>query len=283
MYSVTLENEYGKLKFDMYSPYTIDVIEGISPPDTNINLSEMALLDGKMYNSAKANERIISLAFAIEYDVEFYRLQSYQVLRVKKPIRFTYKSDLRDVFIDGYIGKVEVTHFDLKQIVTVEIVCPNPYFKKSAEDVQELWNVVKNFHFPFAITETEPIPLGWIEFNNDVTVENNGDVDTGLIIKFIAKGTISNPKIVNYDTAEYFGLNTTLISGDEVTINTNAGYKTVTLLRGGNKSNLFNTIMAGSTWLQLDKHKNIFVYEVGSGDWSNLVTTFSHFDLYEGV
>lgn len=283
MYSVTLENEYGKLNFDMYSPYTIDVIEGLSPPNTNINLSQMALLDGKMYNSAKSNERVIELAFAIEYDVEFYRLQAYRILRVKKPIRFTYKSDLRNVFIDGYIGNVDVGHFDNKQIVTVEIVCPNPFFKETAEDIQELWNVVKNFHFPFAITETNPIPLGWIEFNSDVTVENNGDVDTGIIIKFIAKGTISNPKVVNYDTSEYFGLNTTLQSGDEVTINTNAGYKTVKLTRNGNEINLFNTIMDGSTWLQLDQFKNIFVYEVESGDWSNLVTTFSHFDLYEGV
>lgn len=283
MYKLILETAYGQLSFGMGSPLTISEIEGLSPPEANINLSETALIDGQRYNSAKVMIRTLNIAFAIEYEAEKNRLNVYDVLRLKKPVTMYYTSDLRNVFIEGYISQVNVTHFEMKQICTVTIICPSPFFKSAQQIINELSSIVNSFHFPFAITAANPIPFSYIQMQSNVTVENNGNVDVGLIIELYAIDSVSNPKIFNYETGDFFGLNFTMEAGDLITINTMSGEKTVTLLRDGVITNIFNAQMAGNTWLQLEGIESVFVYEVGSGSVSNLSVTFKHYDLYEGV
>lgn len=284
MYKLTLEDADGAtLTFGDGQPYTISEIEGLSPPEATINLNELALIDGQQYNSAKVSARTMNIAFAIEYKAEQNRLAAYKVLRVKKPITIYYKSDLRDVWIKGYIASVNVTHFEMKQICTVSIICPFPYFRSAQEIVNELSVIVSNFHFPFYGLESNNVVFSYVQNVQNVTVENNGEVDTGLIITLYIKGNITNPKIFNYNTGSYFGLNYSFEAGDEVTINTITGEKTVTLLRDSETINIFNYVSEGSTWLQIEGWQSTFVYEVGSGSLSNIEVTFTHYDLYEGV
>lgn len=284
MYNLTLTNESGaQLTFGMGGAYTISEIDGLSSPEATINTSEVALMDGQRYDSAKVSMRTLNIAFAIEYDAEQKRLDVYNVLRIKKPIHVHYKSDLRDVTIDGYVSKLDVDHFAMKQIATVTIICPSPYFRSAQIVVNELSNVVSAFHFPFAITEAEPIPFSYMQQLSNVTIKNNGTADTGMTIVLYARGTVSNPKIFNYETKDFFGLNFSMQTGDEITINTMSGEKTVTLLRDGVTSNIFNYVMADSTWLQAEGVQSVFAYEVGSGTLSDLVVDFSHYDLFSGV
>ena len=285
MYKLILENEYGNtLNFGMGSPYTISEIEGLSPPNANINLSETALIDGQRYNSSKVEIRTINIAFAIEYSAEKNRLNVYDILHVKKPVTVYYKSDLRDVFIEGCVSKLDVTHFEMKQIVTIEIVCPAPYFKSAQEVVNELSTIINSFHFPFfGTTAPDNIVFGYIQKQSNVTVKNSGEINVGMIITLYARGEVSNPKIFNYETGDFIGLNYTMQTADLITINTMAGEKTVTLLRNGERYNIFNNVMKNSKWLQLEGNESVFVYEVESGLASDLDVAFKHYDLYEGV
>lgn len=283
MYKLTLKTEYGVLTFGMGEPYVITEIQGLSSPDADVNLTDIALADGQRFNSAKVKSRTMNMAFAINYDAEPNRLNAYNVLRVKKPVRVEYKSELRDVFIEGVVKSVNVTHFEMKQICTVTVVCPFPYFKDAQEIINALTNVVNAFHFPFASTEAPQIVFSYIQQQSNTTVINNGEVDTGLIIELYFKGAVENPKIFNYATADFFGLDYNFQAGDIVTINTNQGEKSVKLLRNGAESNLFNYIMKNSKWLQLEGKECVFIYEVGSGAMSSVEITFSHNDLYEGV
>lgn len=285
MYKLTLQNEQGNsITFnELNGPYTITDIDGLSPADANINLTDTALLDGQRFNSAKVNLRTFDIAFAIEYDAEYNRLQMYDVLHVKRPITLFYKSDLRDVYIEGYVQKVHVTHFEKKQIATVTIICPSPFFKNAQEVINELTNTIKMFHFPFWGLDPKNIVFGEEQFLTDVTVVNEGELITGFIVDFYASNNVSNPRIINYVTNEYIGIIYDMVPGDLITINTLAGEKTVTLLRGGSEINLFNYVQDGSTWLQLEPGENTFVYEVGAGQASNLTVTFRHYDLFEGV
>jgi hypothetical protein len=285
MYKLTLQNEQGNsITFnELNGPYTITDIDGLSPADANINLTDTALLDGQRYNSAKVNLRTMDIAFAIEYDAELNRLRMYDVLHVKRPITLFYKSDLRDVYIEGYVQKVHVTHFEKKQIATVTIICPSPFFKNAQEVINELTNTIKMFHFPFWGLTPKNIVFGEEQFLTNVTVENEGELITGFIVEFYASNNVSNPRVINYMTNEYIGILYDMIPGDLITINTLAGEKTVTLLRGGAEINLFNYVQDGSTWLQLEPGENTFVYEVGAGSPTNLTVTFRHYDLFEGV
>jgi hypothetical protein len=49
------------------------------------------------------------------------------------------------------------------------------------------------------------------------------------------------------------------------------------------ETNIFNYVMQNSTWLQLEAAGSTFVYEVGSGILGDLLVTFKHSNLYEGV
>ena len=285
MYELTLTGESGRsLTFNQIGgQFTIVEITGLNPPRANINRNDVALMAGSRYNSSKILDREIQLAFAIDYAAEDGRLLVYDVLQTGKPVRISYKSDRLDVYVDGYVWNISPSYFAMKQIVTVDIICPSPYFKGAQEMINELSAIVSSFFFPFASEAEGEIIFGYIDTLHSVSIENEGNVECGLVIDLYAKGSVTNPKIYNYITQEFIGINYSLSEGDLVTITTEGGNKTVTLLHNGTESNLFNYLIEGSTWLQLPPTGAEFVYEVGSGNQSDLLVTFHHHNLYEGV
>lgn len=284
MFKLVLENKNGdQLTFGMGSPFTITDVQGLNPPDATINTSQIALIDGAKFNSAKINMRQINIAFAIEYSAVYNRINVYKVLKSKQWVRMYYTGDQRDVYIDGYIQSIDISYFDMKQVVTCSILCPSPYLKSAQVIVDELKSIVNAFHFPFSSTETPQIVFGYFSNDVGVIVENQGDVECGMIIELYARSAISNPKVYNYITQDFIGINYTFQSADLITIDTRKGERSVTLLRNGVETNLFNYVMQGSTWLQLEAQGSTFVYEVGEGSLGDLMVSFKHSNLYEGV
>lgn len=459
MFNMIFENKDGKqLHFGAGSPYTITEFDGLNPPKATINTNTTATLDGGMFNSSKLEMRSINVAFAIEEDAEANRLAIYKVIQTKMPLRIYYQSDLLDIFIDGYVDECEISYFAQKNIVTVSVLCPFPYFKGAQEIINDLSAVIAKFHFPFfsaqsknlipypydfnsgtvnrgitftydsegvitangrgTETSLEPVivlesrafflsanthyilscetsseyclglniwfyesptdsnttnkhfyfkPAGsenytqrnnyrlyqtsngysnngvvvsYVEFyltedsyaslqiryksgtdvvvDNDTlrpmlraaniesdvwqsptykeqfimgevdtltsaAVENDGAVETGLTFELYAKAPLSDPKIIDYYTSEFLELDIDMLTGDLITITTGQGNKTVTLLRDGVRTNIFNLLSKNSTWLQLPIGGGVYVYEVGTGTVTNLDVTIKHFDLYEGV
>ena len=284
MFELILENASGdQLTFGMNSPFTISLIEGLNPPVATINTSQTALVDGAKFNSAKLEMRTINVAFAIEYEASKNRIEVFKVLKSKQYVKLYYNGDYRNVYIEGYIASIDITYFEMKQVVTCSILCPAPYFQNAQSVINELQHVINSFYFPFASTATPQLVFG--ELTNDVgiTIENDGDVECGMIIQLYAKNAVTNPKIFNYITQEYLGLSISLQEADLVTIDTRQGHKTATLLRNGTESNVFNSVVQGSTWLQLSPHGDTFVYEVATGNASDLSVTFTHTSLFEGV
>lgn len=285
MFELILENSAGdQLTFAQNSPFTIAEIQGLNPPKAIINTSQISLIDGAKFNSSKLQPRHINVAFAIEYEAAKNRIEVYKVLKSKQWVKLTYNGQFRQVWIEGYIDSIDISYFKMKQIVTCGILCPSPYFKEAEEIVTSLLNVISSFHFPFSSTATPQLVFGYINNDLGIFVENNGDVDCGMQIVLYASAAVSNPKIFNYVTREYIGLNYTMQAADQITIDTTQGNKTVTLLRNGVESNIFNSVIQGSTWLQLAANGSTFVYEVAEGSFAgDLAVTFRHNNLYEGV
>ena len=281
MFSLQLKNKQGDtLEFTQANGFTIAEIQGLNPPSATINTSALALIDGGKFNSSKVNMRTIELAFYIELEAAKKRLEVYKVLKSKQYVEVHYKGDYRSVFIEGFISSINIDYFAMKQLVTVSILCPSPYFKEAQYIVNELSSVVGAFTFPFAITT--PVPLSYLDTVSSIEVDNKGDVETGLIIELYARGTVVNPKVFDYVTGEYIGINFTLELGDLMTIDTRKGEKSITLLRDGVYTNKFNTIVKGSKWLQLAANGGVYTAEAEEG-FTNLLVTLKHYDLYEGV
>ena len=285
MYSIYFQNENSeKLEFNQIGgDFTIENIDGLYPANATINTDTTALLDGSRFNSSKVNAKEILFAFAIEKNAAENRVKIYRVIQTKKPITIFYKSETRDVFIEGYVEELNISHFARKQVATVRILCPYPFFRAAQETINQIRNIKPKFHFPFASTEEPELLMGEIDVVSSIFIENDGAMETGMTFELYAKGPIVNPKIYNYITMEFFGLNFSMETGDLITITTSQGNKTVKLLRDAQIINIFNYIEEGSSWLQLPSAGGVFIYTIEEGTKVNLEITIKHFNTYEGV
>ena len=284
MYNIIVENENSQqLVFnDLDGDFQITSITGLYPADALINTDQSALYDGGRYNSSKVNMRTINFGFSIEKNPEEARRKIYRVLQPKRYAKLYYKSDLYDVYIEGYIENVIVNHFEKKQTATFQMLCPFPYFKNAQIVVNDFTGVEARFKFPFAMP-AEGIPIGEVVSIANVFIPNEGMVEAGLIIELYAKASLSGVKIYNYETMEFIGTNESMQAGDLITITTGQGDKRAKLLRNGEVINIFNSIMEGSTWLQLPSAGMTAIYTVEEGNYTDLIATIKHYDLFEGV
>ena len=261
MYTLIAENKYGEqLEITNNPRYVITDIDGLYPPEGVINTTQVANMDGSVFNSSHINDRVITITMAINGPAEANRLLLYRYFKTKYPVRLYYKNGVRDVYIDGYVSKFSVEYFEKKQTAQIEISCPMTLFRAVKESVTEFANIENMFVFPFAI-EVAGIPFSEIALGEQKTIINGGDVETGVIIKLNALGTVLNPKIYNVDTSDRMTLSVEMQAGDEITINTRKKEKSITLLRDGVQTNIVGKLDAGSTWFNLIPGDNIFTYE----------------------
>lgn len=261
MYTLIAENKYGEqLEITNNPRYVITDIDGLYPPEGVINTTQVANMDGSVFNSSHINDRVITITMAINGPAEANRLLLYRYFKTKYPVRLYYKNGVRDVYIDGYVSKFSVEYFEKKQTAQIEISCPTTLFRAVKESVTEFANIENMFAFPFAI-EVAGIPFSEIALGEQKTIINGGDVETGVIIKLNALGTVLNPKIYNVDTSDRMTLSVEMQAGDEITINTRKKEKSITLLRDGVQTNIVGKLDAGSTWFNLIPGDNIFTYE----------------------
>ena len=284
MFDVILENARGdQLKFGTGTPFSIVEIQGLNPTPATINVSEMALVDGVRFNSSKLQGKTLNVAFAIEYEAAKNRIEVYKVLKTKQWVRFYFKNQYRDVYIDGYVETVDISFFEMKQIVTVAIICPSPYFTARQTSCIEGVTISDTFTFPFSSTATPQLTFGEVSANAVANIKNDGDVSCGMIITIDCINDISLPKIINTATGDFIMVQVQMITGDTLVIDTRRGKKTAMMTHEGVTTNVFQNIVEGSTWLQLEPQNNVFTYEVAMGTESDIIVSFEFNALYEGV
>lgn len=283
MFSLTVKNIYDqRLELTNNTDYVITSIDGIDPPDAVINTTKNAGADGSVFNSAYADNRVITITLAINENAETNRINLYKYFKTKSKVRLYYSNDTRNVYIDGYVQTMTVGYFQKKQVAQINIFCNDPYFKNVEENITDFSTVQAAFEFPFFINEGEPIEFGQILLEQEKNIYNSGDVETGAVFIMRATGSVTNPVIYNTITNAYFRLNMTLEEGDEVRINTQKKQKSVLLIRSGTTTNIIGRLASGSTWLQLAPSDNVFTTSATAGA-ENLQTYAVLTDQFEGV
>lgn len=281
MFTLIVQNKYGdQLELTHNPAYNVYNIEGLDPPDAQINTTHNAGYDGSVFNSAYEKDRTIVITMTIESPAEVNRIALYKYLKTKFPVRVFYKNGTRDVYIDGFVQSMQIGFFQRKQVIQITIFCPRPNFLGTSQAVQEFYTVDALFEFPFDISD--PIPFSEIVTGLEKSIINAGDVETGVTITIDAVGTVENPKIYNVDDNTFMILDYTLQAGDTVTIDTRQGEKSITLRRAGTDINLIGALQRNSTWFQLQPGDNVFTTAADSGDQSMMVT-FTVVDQYQGV
>lgn len=152
-------------------------------------------------------------------------------------------------------------------------LCPDPLFAENVDTKIAAANTSALFHFPLIISRT-PNPPGGVVFGVRqpsliVTVTNGGSVAVGMKIVFKANGSLSNPRLINVTTQEFFRVNKAMTAGETITINTSVGQKKVVGALNGVESNYFKYCDLDNTWLQLEMGDNLFRYDA-DGNYGNL-------------
>ena len=140
----------------------------------------------------------------------------------------------------------------------------DPYFYTKNEIKVDIALWIGAFEFPLEIPE-EGIEMGYRSPSLIVNVLNEGQESTGMMIRFKALGTLKNPSLVNVNSYESLKINTEMKAGDIIEISTYKRRKRVTLIRNGERTNIFNLLDLSSTFLQLDLGDNLFRYDALTG------------------
>lgn len=110
-------------------------IDGLSPVEADISSTDIANSDGTWFNLARCGSRNIvitmklgSVYLGAENSMSKNRALVYKHFPVKKPVRLWLNTDLRYVYIDGYVESVQADYFGDMEGIQVSIQAPEPYF-----------------------------------------------------------------------------------------------------------------------------------------------------------
>lgn len=270
------------------SGFVVAGIEGLGPVKSTINMADLATLDGSVYESARAEKRniVLSLVFTdTQLTIEEVRHLSYKFFPIKKKLTLTVTTDQRTATTTGYVESNEPVIFHNMSNTSISILCPDPYFYSDSDgtNIIEFCGIEDELEFPFS-TEigTDEQSFGEISNSNTKTINYIGDAETGVTITIKALGTVEGLKIYNTTTRETMTLNKVLYTGDEVTLCTIKGSKSIVLLRDGVYTNLLNDLGRYPDWFELQKGDNEFAYTADVGG-SDLQFKIEHQVLYEGI
>lgn len=303
MYIAKIENRRGDVLTltQNESEYQVERIDGLNPPSAQINMLNMANIDGAKFNSSKLNTREIVIMIRISGggdEVEERRHRLYRYFPTKDWCKFYYTNNFRDVWIEGYVNTVEVSPFDNKQLMQISILCPQSYFKSAQLIIDDISKQLPLFEFPFSFGSKgatnvyvpedpdtdDAIPFSEIDMERITNVYNDSESECGMTVEIDVIQPITSITLQNTDTGEFLQINHSFNVNDKIIIVTNLGQKSIHLIRDGIDYNLFTSLVKGSTFLQLNIGNNFFSFTLNDGaDDSSVHIVFKHHTIYRGV
>ena len=258
--------------------YVVKNISGLTRPTTDINTST-GTGDGTYYNSSKLQQRNLVIDVLLRGNIEANRQNLYKIFPLKTACTIYFKNRNRNVKIKGYVEVLDGDIFTSQEQMQISIICPQPYFESLQTIHTELSKIMRLFEFPFSITE--PIPFSEKRNLPLCSILNQGDVACGCVLTISISGEVSNLKIYNVATQQFFGLDYEFQENDQITLNTQSGQKNISLIRDGETINLLSSMQADSSWIQLATGINNFTFTADGADFVKII--FATVELYGGV
>lgn len=273
-------------------------ITGLGPPKANVNMTDLATMDGSLFNSSRVDKRniVISMLFTFAPTIEDSRQRTYKYFPIKKPLTFLIEADNRILETIGYVESNTPNIFSKDESNQISLVCDDPYFYSAGENghnVTIFFGTEPLFEFIFS-NESVDEPLlefGSIENETEKTIYYDGDSEIGVVITIHALGDVGSITIYNTGTREVMIIDANkieamtgsgIVAGDDIVISTVRGKKSITLLREGVYTNILNALDKSSDWFQLTKGDNVFAYVAEYGS-ENLQFKIENQVIYEGV
>lgn len=281
-------NEKGQsIEFKYSRPFCLGKMEGLGF-ENELGTMNLNGYDGSTVISENLDSRYITIPAILittqKIQVNRMKRQLFKVFNPKLKGELTViKKGVKDRKIQC---KVSGLSWGRETILTqdfiVRLFCPSPFFTDIQETKQNIAYWINDFHFPLEISK-EGIEMGHKAESLIVNVLNNGDIETGMKIKFIARGSLKNPSFFNVNTREFIKINTDMKAGDIVTVTTSKGNKRVILTDTNSvESNISSSFSINSTFLQLDIGDNLFRYDTDE-NIDNLEVSIYYTQKYLGA
>lgn len=268
--------------------YILKNISGLGPVKAELNTSKIATKDGIIYNSQRIDARnlIFDIVLRKEKDstIESSRQSLYRYFPRNVSLKFTFSTDNMTVYCTGYVESNEPTMFDDSSNQSISVICPDPYFYDIASNTISLNGIIKAFEFPFENKMNEQtIEFGAIVKNSIGNIYYTGSQSIGVEIIISFGGDVSGLQIYNANTREKMEFNNYIFRDkQELHINSQRGEKSITLLDGGNATNLLNNLTNDSEFIHLENGDNVFAYKVASGS-EHVSMMINNKVIYEGI
>lgn len=251
--------------------------------------------DGASRQGTRLETRDIEIPFFIhrivdgDFFIEEKRQEMFRVCNPKKnPIRidFTTKTG-KEYYINAELTSTASFGTDFENANHVwhkgllQFTCADPNIYEKNSTLVQIASWTANFEFPLEIDD-DGIEIGYKTRSLIANVHNSGANDTGMLIRFKALTSVTNPSLININTFEVFKMNVEMLAGDVIEVSTYNKKKYAKLTRNNMTTSVFGKIDYSSTFLQLETGDNLFRYDAEDG-LDNLEVSMTFTNKYLGV
>ena len=258
--------------------------DGLDGIDNNLYTIKGANQDGESLTGKNLQARYIMVEGQICTEPMIARRKMLSIINPKYTGKLVYTDGTITRWIPCEIQKAPVISRDGKfPNFQIEFYCPYPFWRDGDGNSMKIADIalwVPAFQFELEIP-ADGIEFGYRSPSLIVDVTNDGDVETGIMVEFRAVGATSNPSIINVNTQEKLSITHDMEAGDIIRVSTGYGEKRAELEKGGIVTNIFNSVDADSTWLQLDVGDNLLRYDATETD--NIEVSIYYDAAYLGV
>lgn len=271
-----------------YTLSSLDLGKALNKLSTTDGLGEI----GVLINASKVDKRDVAISGYILADNEadmytrkqyFFNminpLETFDLIDKTSTKRMTLQATATPKFsTNSYLNSKFLCMFSL------DCMAANPCWKDYTDRQNNVALWLGVFHFPLVIPQTEGIITGLREPKLIADIINSGNLPTGMIIQFVATGTVTNPYLLDINSRECLKISKTMSAGEVITINTNYGHKDVIGHIGeADESNYFQYLdLDNCNFLQLAVGTNQFKYDADSNS-ENLEIKIVYNQNYLGV
>lgn len=265
------------------TPVRLIDYEGLEAPTSQITTAQMAQGWGSVVTGKSIASRNITLTGEIADTANTPALRQELIRLFDPQLAGTLTVDYCGIqrTIDYYVESFRFSASNLYDNLqfSLSLLCPQPYLLGIDNFGQDMAGITKMLAFPFVSRKDKGFITGYRTLRQEANIINDGDVDTGLEIHFIAsRGPVTSPSITRVDTGEFLRIETQLAKGDTLIVDTNSGKKRVTL----NGDNVFHKIDRQSSFFQLSVGGNVLEYNAEE-NYTNLNVKLYYTPKYLGV
>lgn len=270
-------------------------VDGLGPVKANVNMTNVASMDGAIFNSARMQTRniVLTLIFQPCPTIEDARHLTYKLFPVKKRVKIEVETDRHTVYTYGYVESNEPAIFSSSESAQISILCPTSYFVESTENSISFSSVNPRFEFAFQHPYGDATSIVLSEINNEhsKTIVYEGTYEIGPFVTMHFLGSVGDITLTHSEQNLKMVLSAEKIKkivgsdiqdGDEIEISMEKGNKYVDHIRNGVRHNIINALTLDSDWFVLENGENTFVYNTEK-DPNNLYVVLSYQTAFEGV